>query len=98
MIGKPLICNVCNGSMKPYTGPRYSRKAGGFLVVAGAFTSLFWIGPVLGLPLFLIGTYMAGAKRQLWVCEDCNTAIERIELKSPPKKKDREKLTVESSK
>ena len=85
-MSKTIICNVCNGEMKPYRGPKFNRKAGGFLVVAGAATSLFWIGPVLGIPLFIMGLYMTGAKRELWVCEDCNTAIERIELK--PKKKE----------
>lgn len=80
MADKPLICNLCNGEMKPYQGPRYNKKVGGFLIAAGAFTTLFWVGAVLGIPLFLIGLYMAGAKRQLWVCKDCNTAIERVEL------------------
>ncbi|OGX19943.1 MAG: hypothetical protein A2Y04_04175 [Omnitrophica WOR_2 bacterium GWC2_45_7] len=67
--------------MQSYTGPRYSRKVGGFLVAGGVFATLFWIGAVLGIPLFVIGLYMMGAKRQLWVCKECNTAIERIELK-----------------
>ncbi len=79
-MNKPLICNLCNGEMEPYTGPRYSKKVGGFLIVAGAFTTMFWIGAVLGIPLFIMGLYLGGAKRQLWVCKDCNTAIERIEL------------------
>lgn len=81
MTNKPLICTLCNGEMHPYTGPRYSKKVGGFLIICGIFATLFWIGAVLGIPLFLIGLYMASAKRQLWVCKECNTAIERIELK-----------------
>lgn len=81
MPNKSLICNLCNGEMQLYSGPRYSRKVGVFLVVVGIFATLFWIGPVLGIPLFLIGLYMTGAKRQLWVCKECNTAIERVELK-----------------
>jgi hypothetical protein len=86
MVDKPLICTVCNGSMEPYTGPRYSRRLGAFLILAGIFCIFFWIGAVLGLPLFFIGMYMTGAKRQLWVCKDCRTAIERIELKTVPKR------------
>jgi hypothetical protein len=88
MIDKPLICNLCNGEMKLYNGPRYSRKAGGFLIVAGAFSTLFWVGAVWGVPMILIGMYMAGARRQLWVCGDCNTAIEKIELKPKEKLKE----------
>ena len=80
MVNKPIICSLCNGEMRPYTGPRFNKKFGTFLVLAGIFSALFWIGAVLGVPLILIGIYMAAAKRQLWVCKDCNTAIERIEL------------------
>ncbi|UCC95285.1 MAG: hypothetical protein JSW40_00630 [Candidatus Omnitrophota bacterium] len=85
MVDKLLTCNLCKGQMHLYRGPRYNRKVGGFLIASGAFTTLFWVGSILGVPLFLLGLYMTGAKRQLWVCRDCNTAIERIELK--PKQK-----------
>jgi hypothetical protein len=81
MPDKPLICTLCNGEMQQYTGPRYSRKLGGFLIVAGIICTLFWVGAVLGIPLVIIGLYMIGARRQLWVCKECNTAIERIQLK-----------------
>ncbi|MBF0384288.1 MAG: hypothetical protein HQL27_00300 [Candidatus Omnitrophica bacterium] len=85
MSDKSLICNLCNGEMQPYSGPRHSRKFGGVLIVGGVFSSLFFIGPVLGIPLLIMGLYMTGSKRQLWVCKDCNTAIERIELKPEEK-------------
>ena len=61
-------------------GAKHNRRAGGFLVAAGAFSSLFWVGPVLGIPVALAGLYMAGARRRLWVCKDCNVAIEMTEL------------------
>jgi len=80
MADKALICNLCNGEMREYTGPRYSRRLGGFLILAGVLCTLFWVGAVLGVPLFIIGLYMTGARRQLWVCKECNTAIERIDL------------------
>ena len=79
MVGKALVCTFCNGQMQPYTGQRYSKNAGVVLVVAGILTSLFWVGVVLGVPLLLVGLYMIGAKRRLWVCKECNTAFERIQ-------------------
>lgn len=85
---KKMTCAQCKGEMEPYTGPKYSRKMGGFLIGAGAFATLFWIGAVLGVPLILIGGYMVGAKRQLWVCKECSTAIERIELAPSKERKD----------
>lgn len=81
MTQKPIICTLCNGEMQPYVGPRYNRKVGGFMILGGIFATLFWIGAVLGIPLFIIGLHMWSAKRQLWVCKECNTAIERMELK-----------------
>lgn len=68
--------------MQSYTGPRHSTRLGGYLILGGVLCSLFWVGAVLGIPLIIIGLYMIGAKRQLWVCKDCNTAIERVALES----------------
>lgn len=82
MTGKPIICTLCNGEMQQYTGPRYSRNLGWFLIISGILCTLFWVGAVLGIPFIIIGLYMIGARRQLWVCKECNTAIERIELKA----------------
>lgn len=66
--------------MQLYSGPRYNRKVAGFLILGGIFASLFWVGMVLGIPLILIGLYAMGSKRDLWVCKDCNTGIERIKI------------------
>lgn len=78
---RTLTCAFCQGQMSPFTGPRHNRNMGGFLLGAGLLSSLFWIGPVLGIPLLIMGAYMTGAKRELWVCRDCHTAIERIQVK-----------------
>ena len=93
MADKSLVCNMCNGVMQLYSGPRFSRKLGLALVFGGIFSTLFFIGPVLGIPLFLAGLYMIGSKRQLWVCQECNTAMERVPL--VPKKTTSEKIKTE---
>ena len=93
---KVITCHLCSGEMKLYTGPRHSRKVGAVMIVAGGFCTLFWIGAVLGIPLFLLGLYMVGARRSLWVCEDCNVAIERIELQPRAKVEKAEEKTAES--
>ena len=87
MTQKPMICTLCNGEMVPYTGKRYSGKVSGFMIIAGIGCTLFWVGAVLGLPLLIAGIIMRGAKRELWVCEDCKAAIERIELRPLEKAK-----------
>jgi len=93
---KIITCYLCNGEMKLYTGPRYNRKIGVFLIVAGGFCTLFWVGAVLGFPLLLLGLYTVGAKRNVWVCEDCNAAMERIELRPRPKGEEAVKKTPAS--
>ena len=55
MAAKAIICNLCNGQMQLYSGPRFSRKLGGVLIIGGIFAIFFWIGPVLGIPLLLMG-------------------------------------------
>ena len=87
MSQKSMICTLCNGEMRPYTGKRFSGKVSGFLIVGGIFCTLFWVGAVLGLPLLIAGIVMRGAKRELWVCQDCKAAIERIELRPGEKDK-----------
>ncbi|MBF0253578.1 MAG: hypothetical protein HQL11_00390 [Candidatus Omnitrophica bacterium] len=84
-MSKTIKCHVCSGEMKPYVGPRHNRRFGMFLAGAGVVSTLFWIGPVLGIPLMAMGGYMAGSKRKLFVCSDCHTAIERLEVKMEPK-------------
>jgi len=86
MKNKALICTACNGEMNEYTGYKHSKGLGVFLILSGIFCILFWIGAVLGIPLFIIGMYMTSAKRNLWVCQDCQMAVERIPLKNIPQK------------
>ncbi len=81
-MAKPVVCSHCSGEMQKYNGPRYNRKVAGFLMVAGILATLFWIGMVVGIPLILIGFYMSTARRDLWVCKECNVGIECIDLNS----------------
>ncbi|MBF0252844.1 MAG: hypothetical protein HQL29_03415 [Candidatus Omnitrophica bacterium] len=86
-MGKVLICNLCSGEMKEYKGRRYSMRAAMTFIVIGAFACLFWVGPVLGLPLAMIGIYMAGSKRELWLCQDCGAGYEKVDIKNNLKQK-----------
>ena len=78
-----LNCSACHGTMTAYTGPKYNKNVCLFMIIAGIFCILFWIGAVLGIPLLIIGIFMTSSKRKLWVCKDCNIAIERIEFVPP---------------
>ena len=75
-----LTCSACHGTMTAYTGPKYNKNVCLFMIISGIFCILFWIGAVLGIPLLILGIFMASSKRKLWVCKDCNIAIERIEF------------------
>lgn len=80
MASKTLVCSGCQGEMTRYVGPKHNRILGVFLICGGVLSSLYWVGVVLGIPLFAIGAYLTAARRKLWVCQDCNTAIERIDV------------------
>jgi uncharacterized SAM-binding protein YcdF (DUF218 family) len=49
-----------------------------FLGLIFSLFGLFTFFPLLlGIPLLLLGLYMASATRRLWVCRSCGAAIER---------------------
>ncbi|MEI6437209.1 MAG: hypothetical protein WCO69_00490 [Candidatus Omnitrophota bacterium] len=79
-MAKAIKCSHCNGEMQLFNGPRYNRKAAGFIILAGILMTLFWVGMVVGIPLVIIGIYMSTAKRELWVCKECNVGVEHINL------------------
>ncbi|MBF0245180.1 MAG: hypothetical protein HQL31_07885 [Planctomycetes bacterium] len=79
MSDKKLSCHLCGGEMKARTGRKHSKGFGLTLSLLGVFCILFWIGAILGIPLLLIGLYITFAKRDLWVCSGCHSAIERVE-------------------
>ncbi|MBF0197958.1 MAG: hypothetical protein HQL32_09615 [Planctomycetes bacterium] len=73
-------CNLCNGSMVLYEGPRFGKKVTLSMILLGVFCCLFWIGSIVGLPLLIAGFFMSRLKREMWVCKDCMVGIERIKI------------------
>ncbi len=74
---REVLCKACGGRMKQAIVPKHSRRFGAVLIVSGAGCSLFWIGLVLGIPLSVMGVYMVAAKKQVWICGECQSTIDR---------------------
>ena len=72
-----ITCVYCGENMFPYVLPRFNRTFGIIILVVGLLLSLF-MSPLLGLPIVVIGAYMAAASRSIWMCESCGTVVERI--------------------
>lgn len=72
-----VICKACGGKMKKAVVPKHSRKFGAVLISGGTVCSLFWIGIVLGIPLAVMGVYMVASKKQVWMCNECQSVLDR---------------------
>jgi hypothetical protein len=71
-------CAHCGENMFCGVLPRFNRFLGIIILVMGVLLSLF-TSPLLGLPIVVIGAYMAAASRSIWMCESCGTIVERID-------------------
>lgn len=72
-----VLCKACGGRMKKAIIHKHSKKFGAGLIVLGVGCSLFWVGLVLGIPLAIMGIYMAAAKKPVWMCGECQSMLDR---------------------
>jgi len=71
-----VTCAFCGDSMVRRELPRFSRSFGIVVLVVGLLLSIFMM-LLLGLPLVLIGTYMASSFRSVWACGECGAMVDR---------------------
>lgn len=69
-------CICCGGDMVRDQLPRFSRGFGILVVVIGLLMSVMGM-PLLGLPLVVIGAYLAVAIRSVWTCGECGAVVDR---------------------
>ncbi len=69
-------CVCCGESMILENLPRYNRGFGITLLVMGILLSLFML-ILLGLPLVVIGAYLAVASKSVWACDECGAVVDR---------------------
>ena len=66
-----VVCTHCRTRMDVLHVKKYPERWPAILVVAGVFCCLFFIGAVVGIPMLLLGIYMATAKETISRCPKC---------------------------
>lgn len=72
-----IKCVYCGENMFCGVLPRFNRSFGIIILIVGVLLS-FFMSPLYGLPMVVIGAYMGAASRSIWMCESCGTVVERI--------------------
>lgn len=68
---RTVACTQCHTGMDVLRVKKYPGRWPALLVVAGVFCCLFLIGAVVGIPMLLLGIYMATAKETISRCPEC---------------------------
>ncbi len=69
-------CAYCGERMARDRLPRFNRGFGIVVLILGLVLSIFML-PLLGLPLVVIGAYLAVASRSVWACGECGAVVDR---------------------
>lgn len=64
-------CIHCQTGMELLKIKKYSGRWPVALIIIGVFCSLFLIGALVGIPILLLGIYMATAKETISLCPNC---------------------------
>ncbi len=66
-----IACRQCDGDMVALTVKKYDGKWPLFLIIGGFFSCFFLGGPLLGVPVLLMGIYMLAAEITILYCQNC---------------------------
>lgn len=69
-------CAHCGEDMVRDELPRFSRSFGIVVLAIGLLLSIF-VSLLVGLPMVVIGAYMAVASRSVWNCQACGAVVDR---------------------
>lgn len=70
-IADSVACRECRAEMEILRIKRYPGRWPTVLIISGVVCSLFFVGAVIGIPLLLLGIYMATAKDTVSHCPNC---------------------------
>lgn len=80
--GTPVRCRNCDA---PMTLVRMRKHPGPWpyiLMVLGIFFSLFIVGPLVGVPMLILGLYMALSSEVVSLCSDCGAYFKVMLVKT----------------
>lgn len=71
-----VMCVYCGEGLVRGELPRFNRGFGIVILIMGLLLSTFAL-LLIGLPLVVIGAYMAVASRSVWTCQECGAVVDR---------------------
>ena len=67
----PVECRHCTGQMAFMKIRKHPGNWPYILAALGLFLTVFLVGPIVGIPMALIGFYMAQATETVSLCRNC---------------------------
>jgi len=69
----PVSCRHCDNKMVFMKIKKHPGNWPYILAAFGLFLTIFLVGPVIGIPMALIGFYMAQATETVRLCQHCGS-------------------------
>ena len=66
-----VVCTQCLTQMDVLQVRKYPGRWPTVLMAAGAVSCVFFVGPLVGIPVLLLGIYTATAKETISLCPKC---------------------------
>jgi hypothetical protein len=79
--GSPVECNQCDTPMLLVKAKKYPGAWPYVLIVLGVIFTLFFIGPIIGVPMLLLGFYMVTVREVISLCPSCGAYFKVIGIK-----------------
>ncbi len=71
-----VTCFCCGEGVVRAELARFNRGFGIIVLIMGLLLSVFAV-LLVGLPLVVIGAYLAVARRSVWMCPECGVVVDR---------------------
>lgn len=75
-----IKCPLCGGKMrraKAYSRGALNSLSGNLWIISGAILTLTCVGAIVGIPLIIVGSLMAGKQSNVWQCDACKHQMAR---------------------
>ena len=79
--GSPVECNQCDTPMLLVKIKKYPGAWPYVLIALGTLFTLFLIGPIIGVPMLLLGIYMVTYREVISLCPSCGAYFKVLGLR-----------------
>jgi len=79
-----IICKYCQDEMSLMTVKTFPGNWPLYMMIIGLLFSFFIVGPLVGIPLLLVGVYMFLSESMVHYCPTCGHFYKILDLKKYP--------------